>query len=934
MTRSFSKTASSRSLRHSSSPSPATHSRRPIRPTQHKGTLSRSLSLFGQSKTVEDESVPLSAASYESQSRPPVLRPDDLFHSFTNSPIPEIRRRAAFIRQHAYCPHPDHRPTRTPTDADASSSAASIGSQAAAHVDFECPDCGIPVYCSEKHWAEDYEAHLQICDTLRQINEDDHDLRSGRFFPEFEYAGPQMEEAAVNMTNWDTFLYTRQFEAINDDRSMRQVTRLLTYPVTIGSILHELSPYNIRKGGRLTPEGLKSLSALRYTLHPPKTGGGEGIKGLRPEAPPVRLFILGARAESSLPRNVWVQLAHLFPRGKFHLIFIGPESMTNRDDEFPLPPRTPSNPFGAIVEDRVWPTMKISTIVDYYHTLHKTGQFYPYDPYFDCFVMFHPGLGHPASSHEWSETVPLLLETKAPIIVTGYTQDDMDRDIEWVKKTCRGEFDMLMEPGENIFRSLRWDLNDLDPQDISCGNWGVWAFRGKRYVLSPYMTPKHISDELAGGPGPASLKAPATSSTNPESVTSTGSKTSSSPGVTPPPPAPRRSTRPISSDFLSDKATATFIRKVLCAQHLADKGRNTPAPIQDLLPPLTSRNDVDLQLYALISIIIKEFVQNWYSRITPDETFVAEIVQIIAHCTRALEQRLRKVDLESLLFDEIPELLDAHVRAYRIAKNSIARPPVEANPREIYHSLWPLPALSPVPTSGHSSIQVQANSESAYRQLLVQGILALLLPTEDLENECLTALVGQLFSELVIGNLIVNKLSEPWLIWEGLIMLTKLVRKRSTTEASGHGNIEASINLKTDSDRDPPPKSEQGLYVQQAFWSVIQWGFIIVNTIRFIISTVMLSRVLPARSTFTSIHQVTPTSHGGQKESYHPPATSEIRSQPVKVPIADFKIWSCVGNLLEIDARMPWMSGALSMAQWGALKGPGNLAGFDGMIDR
>ncbi|KAI1414651.1 zinc-finger of mitochondrial splicing suppressor 51-domain-containing protein [Hypoxylon sp. FL1857] len=488
ITRSFSKATSSQPLRGASSPSPVTHSKRSVRPPQSRNNISRSISLFGQAKTVENDPVPLSAASYESQSRPPVLRSDDLFHSFTNSPIPEIRRRAAFIRQHAYCPHPDHRPTRMPTDADASPSTANTGSQAPAHVDFECPDCGIPVYCSERHWAEDYEAHLQICDTLRQINEDDHDLRSGRFFPEFEYAGPQIEEAAVNMTNWDTFLYTRQFEAINDDRSMRQVTRLLTYPVTIGSILHELSPYNIRKGGRLTPEGLKSLSALRYTLHPPKTGGGEGIKGLRPEAPPVRLFILGARAESSLPRNVWVQLAHLFPRGKFHLIFIGPESMTNRDDEFPLPPRTPSNPFGAIVEDRVWPTMKISTIVDYYHTLHKTGQFYPYDPYFDCFVMFHPGLGHPASSHEWTETVPLLLETKAPIIVTGYTQYDMDRDLEWVRKTCGGEFDMLMEPGENIFRSLRWDLNDLDPQDISCGNWGVWAFRGKRYEATTKNT--------------------------------------------------------------------------------------------------------------------------------------------------------------------------------------------------------------------------------------------------------------------------------------------------------------------------------------------------------------------------------------------------------------------------------------------------------------
>lgn len=414
-----------------------------------------------------------------------VLAADDLFHSYTNSPIPEIRQRAAFIKQHASCPHHHHQPG---------------GSMAPAHVNFECPDCGIPVYCSKEHWADDYEAHLEICDTLRQINEDDHDLRSGRFFPEFDYAGPQMEEALINMTNWDTFLYTRNFNAINDDRSMRQATRLLTYPITIGSILHELSPYNIKAGGRLTPEGIKSLSgrlpsssllfrvpqpadvttALRYTLHPPKTGGGMDVKGLRVEAPAVRLFILGARAESSLPRDAWVQLAHLFPQSRIHLIFIGPESMLNRDDEFPLPPRTPTNPFGAVVEDRVWPTMKISTIVDYYHTLHKAGAFYPYDPYFDCFVMFHPGLGHPASSHEWEETIPMLLETKAPIIVTGYTQADMERDIDWVNKTAAGEFDVLMEPGKNRFRSLRWDLNDMDPQDISAGNWGVWAFRGKR----------------------------------------------------------------------------------------------------------------------------------------------------------------------------------------------------------------------------------------------------------------------------------------------------------------------------------------------------------------------------------------------------------------------------------------------------------------------
>lgn len=59
----------------------------------------------------------------------------------------------------------------------------------------------------------------------------------------------------------------------------------------------------------------------------------------------------------------------------------------------------------------------------------------------------------------------------------------MERDRKWVEEKVGGEVDLLMEPGENRFRSLRWDLNDLDPQDISCGNWGIWAFRGKRLVF-------------------------------------------------------------------------------------------------------------------------------------------------------------------------------------------------------------------------------------------------------------------------------------------------------------------------------------------------------------------------------------------------------------------------------------------------------------------
>jgi splicing suppressor protein 51 len=196
----------------------------------------------------------------EGITRKMVLTEDNLFHSFTHSPIPEIRKRAAFMRQHAYCPHPDHKATRVahnPADLEARKSPTSGAPPA--HVNFECPDCGMPVYCCEEHWADDYEAHLDVCDIMRQANEDDHDLRSGRFFHEFQFAQPQIEEILPNMSSWDTYLYTRDFDALNKDREMRQATKLLTYPMTIASVINQLSPYNIRKNGRMTAEGLKSF---------------------------------------------------------------------------------------------------------------------------------------------------------------------------------------------------------------------------------------------------------------------------------------------------------------------------------------------------------------------------------------------------------------------------------------------------------------------------------------------------------------------------------------------------------------------------------------------------------------------------------------------------------------------------------------------------
>ncbi|KAH6610713.1 hypothetical protein Trco_000733 [Trichoderma cornu-damae] len=351
--------------------------------------------------------------------------------------------------------------------------------------------------------------------------------------------------------------------------------------------------------------------------------------------------------------------------------------------------------------------------------------------------------------------------------------------------------------------------------------------------------------------------------------------------------ADRRSSRAAPVDPLSDRATLSLIRRTLCPQHLGDKGRDALPPIHELLPPLTSRNDVDLQLYAFLSIIMREFVQSWYGKITTDETFVPEILRIIAHCSRALEQRARKLDLESLLLDEIPGLLDRH-----------------------------------------------QENEATYRQLLVQAVLAILLPTEDLENPCLTALVEQILSELIIGNVVAGKASQPWLLYEAICIAARsLDEQKARTKArivSGADKPSLSLpGLGRDADK-PQKWTAHGAVVL-----IIHLGILFFNAVRFVAGTLADSMSVPPR---TALHLDEEAADQAQDVKQPPqpptPPPTDTNLTQAQVPVVTFRLWSCLGNLIELEERKPWLGGFISLLQTAAINGPWRVAGLDGPLDR
>ena len=108
----------------------------------------------------------------------PTLSQDNLFHPFSESPFPALVARGEAIKSLAPCPvcasQHEHIHAHTKPQPQA--------------VAFECPDCGWPTHCTEEHWRAD-EDHAKYCSRLREVNEDEHDLRSGRRLREFELPG-------------------------------------------------------------------------------------------------------------------------------------------------------------------------------------------------------------------------------------------------------------------------------------------------------------------------------------------------------------------------------------------------------------------------------------------------------------------------------------------------------------------------------------------------------------------------------------------------------------------------------------------------------------------------------------------------------------------------------------------------------------------------
>ncbi|KAL2871116.1 PXA domain-containing protein [Aspergillus lucknowensis] len=445
-------------------------------------------------------------------------------------------------------------------------------------------------------------------------------------------------------------------------------------------------------------------------------------------------------------------------------------------------------------------------------------------------------------------------------------------------------------------------------------------------TTDPSPSGLHPISHLKAGPTTSSSKSTAVPGSSTTISPSQGSQR---------PQLPKNVSRDELNNATGDKATAALIRRVLCPQSGSHGGAISPYAPEEFLPPLTSSNDVDRQLYGLIAIIIKEFVSPWYSKITSDQTFINEVLQVVAHCSRALEQRLREIDITQLVLDELPALVEAHVAAYRMAKEQSHSSGLSPSSREIYHALNPHPALSPVlDTSDPESVSAQRENEAVYRRLLVKGVLAVLLPTEDLENACLRTLMNDILGDLILGDEVSGKVCQGWFLWASMTKLLEVLSRKDHLEPgdSSAGTVSSRKDQLRQFGLLSPPKNSESSHssstiksrVTSGIWHILQYGFLVFVTLRFIVAGLLrVASTPPAIVTSRS----------------SPPGSLVDEPLPkhdciAKRPVLDYRLYGMLAQLFDVPRRMPWLGGLLALFQYLILAGPGKVGDSGSVLDR
>ncbi|QIW96051.1 hypothetical protein AMS68_001569 [Peltaster fructicola] len=337
--------------------------------------------------------------------------------------------------------------------------------------------------------------------------------------------------------------------------------------------------------------------------------------------------------------------------------------------------------------------------------------------------------------------------------------------------------------------------------------------------------------------------------------------------------------------------------------------------LRTYLRPITQSVDVDIELYALIAVIVSLCVHSWYKNITPDREINDKLVDVIAACLESVQKRLVKIDLLALLLDDIPALITEHLHALEFANQAQVSSADRDEVRKVYHAIRTHPALGPVPIS-QDDVPSHRQNQSEWCQVVVDKVLPLVLPPEDMHNPGLYVIVREIFSELILLHGVCEKLCESWFLWETITRVLTLTTTPMSTARPASSESPASRTVTLE---------HMLIWIQTAWHILLSAWCILLMSLSDSRKGITNAAFAPSEDLVARMKSQRDSDNLGPQQ-----AARTLNRQP----LLEMKLWTCAAYLTRIAQRMPWLNGGLSLLQYLLLHGPGKVGGQGSTLDR
>jgi hypothetical protein len=187
------------------------------------------------------------------------------------------------------------------------------------------------------------------------------------------------------------------------------------------------------------------------------------------------------------------------------------------------------------------------------------------------------------------------------------------------------------------------------------------------------------------------------------------------------------------------------------------------APTPPLLQTSASYPALDAELYDLIALALRAYVNPWWTRITRyDKQLLVELTRILSSVLRAIEDRVLAVDLSPLVYHDLPTLLAQHCADYRVAARKLGSSYAAAGSASL-----------PVLFHGqqqHVGVSVDGKIDEVYVRAAVDIVLKACLSPEDWDAETERYLIREVIVKTVCID-IAPRITQPWFLHSTLLDL-------------------------------------------------------------------------------------------------------------------------------------------------------------------